>query len=151
MRGSACVWLACVSSHWPCMSGTSLFRISSTKKLLNTASRELSSLAYPSSLCLFCHGQRRGWGTNSAARLCTPTRNRLTSVSTCRQSYLQACFSTSLWGGGGQTRWRRSSWCPLLLRKELMGSGQGLAATSKLLHASAEPKIAAVRYAYTEL
>ena len=132
MRCSACVSLASASWHSPFMSGTSLFRISSIEKLLNTAFRELSWLAYPSSSCRFCHGQRRGSATNSAAQLCTPMPNRLISVSTCRRFYLRACFSTSLWGGGGQTHSRRSSWSPLLLRKELMESGRGLAAISKL-------------------
>src|SRR6266513_5924265 len=113
------------------MSGTSLFLTSSIEKLLSTAFQELSSLAYLSSSCRFCHGQRRGSATNSAAQRCTPIPNRLTSVSTCRRFYLLACFSTSPWGGGGQTRLRRSSWYPSLPKKELTESGRGLAALSK--------------------
>src|ERR1700675_3143465 len=130
MRCSACVSLGSASWHSPFMSGTSLFLISSLEKLLSTAFRELSSHAYPSSSCRSCHGQRRGSATNSAAQPCTPMPNRLTSVSTCRRFYLPACFSTSLWDGGGQTRLRRSSWSPLLLEKGLMESGRGLAAIS---------------------
>src|SRR3954453_5574005 len=110
------------------MSGTSLVLTSSIEKLLSTAFRELSSLAYLWSSCRFCHGQRRGSATNSAAQPCTPMPNRLTSVSTCQRFYLRACFSTSLWVGGGQTRLRRSSWSPSLLMKGLMELGRERAA-----------------------
>src|SRR4030095_8929833 len=112
MRCSACGSVAAASWHLPFTSVTSLFPTSSGEKLQSTAFRELSSLAYPSSLCRFCHGQRRGSATNSAVQQCTPTRNRLTSVSTCQRFYLLACSSTSLSDGGGQTRWRQSSWSP---------------------------------------
>src|SRR3954464_2169000 len=123
------------------MSGTSLFLISSIETLLSTAFRESSWPAYPSPSCRFCHGQRSGSEKNLAAQLCTPMPNRLTSVSTCRRFYSRACFSTSLWDGGGETRLRRLSWCPSLLRKGLMESGRELVAISNLPSLLIGPKV----------